>query len=41
MKPFVIAVSANSTYSISSLLFRQGLDATLDFFCTLFVFSVD
>jgi len=41
MQPFVTAVAENSSCSISSLLFRQGLDATLDFFCTLFVFSVD
>lgn len=28
-------------YSIRTLLFTQGFEATLSFFCTLFVFSLD
>ncbi|MFH0933826.1 MAG: hypothetical protein V1879_01330 [Pseudomonadota bacterium] len=36
------AESAEKTfYSISTLLLTQGFEATLNFFCTLFVFSVD
>lgn len=28
-------------FSISTLLLTQGFEATLSFFCTLFVFSLD
>jgi len=29
------------SFSIRALLFTRGFDATLTFFCTLFVFSFD
>lgn len=36
------AESPDKTYfSISTLLFTQGFEATLNFFTTLFVFSLD
>jgi len=34
-------VTETGESDILALLFTQGFDATLTFFCTLFVFSVD
>jgi hypothetical protein len=41
MKPHCTEVTEQSAFCIFSLLLTHGLEKTLDFLCTLTVFSVD